>query len=279
MRTNTRTTGGAGSLLAIVAVAVLVGAASTAAHAVTVEIFASPAVNRFFSPTWPLWRDNARTALKDGLASIGNPATDPDAYYTVTEFVTTDIAVTTFPSWKGDAPGASPFDDEHGQRLHFPVIISSETGLNDIALENITDLGLFFLDTDQSPTEVTVFDFPTNPFGGYSDNFIGVKADGTIINSGTPDQLVNKLIYVSLGMAWADDDAGLGIPQGPTDQDTLDALLVELGDGSVEYIRATLGYDDVVSAEIVVIPEPSTASLLALGGLSLGLLRCGRRET
>lgn len=286
MREGTSLIDHIGRTLLVGALATLTLAASEAAQAVTIEMFASPAVNRFFSPTWSDWRDNARTALDDGLGSIGNPATDPDAYYTVTEFEPTDIAVTTFESWKGNAPGASPFHEEHGQRLHFPVLIESETGLDDIKLENIGNLGLFFKDTDQSASEVTVFDFATNPFGSYSDNFIGVKADGTVINSGSPDQLVNKLIYVSLGMAWADDDPGLGIPQGPTDQDTLDALLAELGDGSVEYIRATLSYFDapsggneLASDEIVVTPEPGTGLLLGLGVLGLGCYGRGRRAT
>ncbi len=251
-------------------------AVGPAAMAVTIDMYASPAVNRFFSPTWDDWVDNAVTALDDGLASVGDPNTDPDAYYTVSEFVTTDIAVTTFESWKGTAPGSAPFDEEHGQRVHFPILIASETGLNDIRLANVGNLGLYYLDTDESPNEVDVFGLPPDwIFTDYSANVIGIKADGTIVDSGPNTQLVNKIIYVSLGMAWADDE--VVDPPGATDQETLDLLLAELGDGSIEHLRATIGYYNDAKDTLLVgdemqvnwVPEPSSLSILAFAGFAL----------
>ena len=267
----------------VVAVVLVLFVSIGAQAGVTIDMHASPAVNRFFSPTWTAWTDNAKTALKDGLSSVGNPATDPDAYYTVPEFVTTDIAVTTFESWKGTAPGGAPFDQEHGQRVHFPMLIASDTGQDDIRLANAGNLGLYYLDTDESPTEVDVFGLPpTWIFSNYDAHVIGVKADGTIIDSGSNTQLVNKIIYVSLGMAWADDE--VVDPPGATNQDTLDMLLAELGDGSIKHLRATIGYYNdakdtlIVGDEIQVewVPEPTALTLVGLG--AIGSLRLRRRQ-
>ena len=134
------------------------------------ELNASPAVNRFHSPTWGDWIINAKDALNNGWASVGNPAADPDAYCTVGAFQATGI-------------------------------------------------GLFFLDTDQSPTEVTIFNFANNPFGSYGVHFIGVKA--------------------------------------------------------MSYFDNTI---EVASAELEIVPEPSTMLLLGLGMLAvLGMARRGAR--
>jgi hypothetical protein len=268
-------------LITICLVVAVITAVSGTAHAgpvgVTIQLYASPAPNGYGSPSWSGYAANVIASLEAGSTSTGNPATDPTAFYTIGEYVTTDIAVTGFNSWEGVVNPSSPFDNEYGQRLHFPWVISSITALNDIKLSNVGNMDIYWKDSDEStyPLESAAFgDAATYRFTAYSSNRVGIMADGTIVNSGASTQLVNKIIYTGYGMAWADYHDTTGTL---TDQEVLDNLLADLGDGSLEYMRATVNYyysDSGVSpagtgAELILVPEPATICLLGLGGLFL----------
>src|SRR5262245_15416952 len=113
---------------------VMVGAAlllSLAGHAVsgpiTIEIFPSIAPNAFGSPSFSGYAANAQTGLQSGVTSVGNPAL-PTFYSTVSQITASQIVVTNFPSWLGQAnPGAAfgaAFASELGSRLHFGLHVN-----------------------------------------------------------------------------------------------------------------------------------------------------------
>jgi hypothetical protein len=238
---------------------------------VNIDLYASPAPNFYGSPSFSSWVANVETALRNGQTSLGDPATSPSAFYTVTQTDPTDFAVTGFPSWMGIAGPAAPFNAELGQRLHFPWVISSTTGLDDIKLSNVGNLDIYTFDNG---AETAAFgDSATYRFSAYSGTRIGIKADGTIISSGDASQLVNKIIYVGYGQAY---DTYIDSTGSYTNQEQLDALLADIGDGSLTYNRSTVSYFDdagqtLASADRIVnmTPEPATLTLLALGGLAL----------
>jgi hypothetical protein len=257
----------------IIVTLVLIAAVGGIARAgVSIQLYASPAPNIYGSPSWSGYANNVINSLKAGMTSNGDSATDPTAFYTISEYVTTDIAVTGFKSWKGIVNPPSPFANELGQRLHFPIVISSDTGLNDIKLSNVGNMDIYWLDTDDGLSELAAYgDASTYRFDAYGSYRIGIKADGTIINSGQADQLVNKIIYVGYGMAWAGYS---DIEKTLTDQQVLDELLASRGDGSLKYMRSTVNYYDdlgtsIAAKELILVPEPATMSILGLGALSL----------
>jgi hypothetical protein len=254
----------------IVAVAVITAVSGIAHAAVTIQLYASPAPNYYGSPSWDGYVTNVIDSLQAGSTSKGNPATDPTAFYTISQYVTTDIAVTGFNSWKGIANPSSPFDNELGQRLHFPWVISIDTGLNDIKLSNVGNKEIYWKDSDETVESAAFGDSSSFHFDAYSSTKIGIMANGTIVNSGNSTQLVNKIIYVGYGIAWAAYHDTTGTL---TDQQVLDNLLADLGDGSLEYMRATVNYYDdlggsLAGAELTIVPEPGTLTLLGLAGLS-----------
>gem|GEM_PF-2608646 len=265
----------------VVVVAVLAAVADRA-RAIQVKLYASPAPNRYATSSgWVDWVGNMTAALTANSTAQGNPATDPGAFYIVDKLKPgdmTDVIVTTFTSWKGTVNPAAPFDAERGQRMYFPVVVDSETGLNDIKIENLGNLDIYYRDTDESPFEQAVWATPYGPgsLTYYATDRIGIKADGTVVDSGSADQLVNRIIFRGLGMAWE--------PTSTTgsDQDKLDAMIAELDD-SLLYMRATACYysdpDPETGVQVPIacgeayIPEPGAGLLMLTGLAVLGLVR------
>jgi hypothetical protein len=235
---------------------------------VSISLYAAPAPNAFGSPSWSGWVANAETALAAGATSLGDPLTSPSAFYTVSETLPTDFAVTGFASWQGAVSPTGPFASELGQRLHFPWVITGSTGVDDVKLSNVGNLEIY---TCTSGVEAATFgDSATYRFGSYSSTRIGIRADGSIVSSGSADQAVNKIIYVGYGQAYDVYHDATGVT---TDQQGLGALLAGIGDGMLQYNRGTVTYYDdanspMASASLTVnmTPEPATMALLALGG-------------
>ena len=153
------------------------------------------------SPSFPAWQLNAIQGISNGFTTVGNPATDPTAFQTVTSANVRDIIPTgDFTSWNGQANPTGAFANELGNLLYAPVIISGNGTL--FSLSQVVFTGVSS-------------DMPNNPAGSllgnvtdlsnfdYSAGRVGVidNADGTktYITSGSSDQLVNELIYRGVG--------------------------------------------------------------------------------
>lgn len=119
---------------------IMVAATGAAAHAqvaATVEAALAPipvmADGVTPNPAFEAWNANALQSLLQGGGAVGNPAAGPSAYVPLgtvnqSDFITTftDPAAT-FPSWKGIADPAAPFDSQYGDGLAFSVRFVSST--------------------------------------------------------------------------------------------------------------------------------------------------------
>ena len=154
------------------------------------------------SPSFAAWQSNAIQGLSNGFSNVGNPATDPTAFATVTGTNVRDIIPTgDFTSWNGQANPSGAFANELGNLLFAPVIVTGTNGTT-FSLSQILFTGVSS-------------DMPGNPAGSllgnvtdlnnfsYSAGRVGVvfNADGskTLITSGGPTQVVNELIYRGVG--------------------------------------------------------------------------------
>ena len=188
------------------------------AHAgILMEVFPSlsPAT---LSPSFSGWRTNAISALQNGLNSLGDPATDPQAYYRVSHLGNGDNILTTFPSWHGTAdPGTAfgpAFANEEGNFLFF--------GLEILATEDTTfslsGLRIHLHSDDPATTFNFAFDFSSF---NYNSGIVGIDpVSGNPITSGPGTQAIKALYYTGSGIVYV---APNGNCPG-NDQGTLDCV-------------------------------------------------------
>jgi hypothetical protein len=202
------------ALFGVAAFAGLVGLATPTLAGVSIEEFASPAPNFFGSPSFAGWGANAVNALENGLSSVGNPATDPTAYFQVTTGTDSSNIVTEFPSWNGVTdPGTNvgpAFASELGNRLQFGILVNG----------NGTQVSLSELSYDMSSTDPTNIFSDVGSFGSsdvYNAYRVGIDfgpdgklggGDDTYITSGSATQLVDAFVYVGVGNAIDPQDLG-----------------------------------------------------------------------
>lgn len=243
-----------------------------AQSAPTIDVLPSLAPNGYGSPNFDPYVGNAMNALENGLSAIGNPATDPDAYFQVSTMPLAWNMVTSFNSWRGLAnPGTNfgaAFAGEYGNRLHFGLHIVSEGYGNRFALDSLT----FDMNSSDPGNEL---DFDGDFIGyAYTPRRIGIDygADGL---KGTSDDLmynnneagtnlVNELMYVGVGNAWWPDDLN-------NNQSTIDAEVARVrGLGMPNLVTTTYGITVNGNpfsngATVTLVPEPASLSILGLG--------------
>ena len=178
---------------------------------VTVTVYPSLAPNIYGSPSWSGYLQNAMTALETGASSIGDPATDPTAYYQVTQITPNQNVVADFPLWLGNANPTGAFANELGNRLHFGVVITG-------GLFSLSELSFEMSSSDPNDLFEFADDFATDD---YSLTRIGYINNVGFVTSGPGTQLVNALYYVGVGNA---PDVYSSDP-GTTNQDKVDNLL------------------------------------------------------
>ena len=269
---------------------------SARADTITIQQYFSPAPNVFGSPSWAGYVANAMNSLENNLGNIGNPATDPTAYYQLNDGIFTPgmAEVTSFNSWMGQAGPAAPFNNELGNRLHAGVVITDTGGtftLADVSFAmHSSDTAADFTDAGTCPSgaggslcwenDLSGTDFSKGTRIGI--NFGGDGAPGggddTVYDTSNPGNdatPLNELVYVGDGNAFW--------PGGPGDSLTGQAAMDEwtnymktnhLSISNVYCVKGTCNQATVAIAT----PEPASIAVLGFGMLGLGLRRLRRRK-
>ncbi|MGA2195123.1 MAG: PEP-CTERM sorting domain-containing protein [Bryobacteraceae bacterium] len=257
-------------------------AASAYGDGVVTTVYTSVAPNAYGSPSYSDYVSNAIYALMNGLGAWGNP-NDPSYYSQQTAISISQMIVTGFPSWDGQAdPGdvfGSAYANELGNRPLFGVVIDAGTGAPSISISELS-----FSATSNDPGALLDFGFAQGSYN-YSSNYVGVifGTDGnpdTYITSGPNTQLVNEIVGRGSGNADAAYCSGCTIAQ---QQAAINALY---GDFNVMTqfsgtYTLTDPDGDILSSgsgEYDVAPEPGSFSMMLGAALTLGLVFVRRRR-
>jgi hypothetical protein len=253
-------------ILSLVALIVMVGVGRVvrADSAVTINVYPSLAPNADGSPSWNGYVANAQDGLQNGLATVGNPDTDPTAYQVVSNIAANQDLVTSYASWNGVANPTGAFVGELGNRLHFGVVITSATPFD------LADVSFDLSSNDTGNTLSYIDNLAGTDFGNGKRVGVYNGPDGTVTydasNPGSDTDLINTLYYVGAGNAWW---------PGGSDPDPSNPLLGQQGaiDSTAAWVSAnvteisatyTLTLPDVGSysgsASVLVTPVPLPAA-------------------
>lgn len=248
-----------------IAALAIASASSLAMGSITIDVVASSAPNFFGSPSWNGYLNNALNSLENGLGSIGDRNTDPNAYEVAGPVVdSSDFMVSSFNSWRWDAAPSGAFANELGNRMHFGLHATGD-GTEQFRLEDVS------------------FEITSNDVGnalGFAGGFIGdgysstrfgvdwgadrVKGGGDDIyyNAGNGTTFVDEIVYVGVGNAF-----------WPSDATELAGLMTDYASGfSISGEYSILGYSGTDT--VYTVPAPSAIAMFGLGGLAA----CRRRR-
>lgn len=250
---------------AALAVLAALAAAPAARAAVLIQVVPSVGPNVFNSPSYDAYRDGAVAALRAGAAQAGTPGT-PAFYQAIAPGGTValaDLVVTDFPSWRGAANPAGAFAAETGTRLYFGVAITAAAG----ETFRISDLSFDAASTD--PFATLDFALPAGSYA-YSLDYVGIRADGSLVTGGPATQEVVALY----GRGSSNAFEVLSSDPGATDQARIDAALAGV-DGFRYTGTYSLGAATGTAAVDVgsPVPAPPAAVLLAAGAVGLVVRR------
>lgn len=247
--------------------------AGTANAIPTIMVFPSVAPNAFGSPSYSGYVSNAVSALESGLSSYGTPGT-PQYYQQESYIAPSQMVVTGFPSWLGQAdPGTVfgvPFANELGNRPLFGLVING----NGTQI-SIDELG--FSASSNDPGNLLGFAFGTGSYN-YSANYVGIifGAGGpTFITSGPNTQLVDEIAGRGSGNAFDTYCPGCTIAQQQAAIDALASNFDGLTAFSGTYTLTDSGGGVLAtgSGTFDVAPEPASFVLAGAAMIALGIRR------
>ncbi|HTS25684.1 MAG TPA: hypothetical protein VMH81_07410 [Bryobacteraceae bacterium] len=237
------------------------------ASALTIIVFPSVAPNAYGSPSYADYVSNATTALENGLASYGTPGT-PSYYQQTPVLETSDMIVTGFPSWEGQADPGTVFGpayaNELGNRPLFGVVITGDG-------QKISIDQLSFTAFSNDPGNLLGFSFAQGSYT-YSSNYVGIingPGGPTYVTSGPSSQLVDEIVGRGSGNADAAYCTGCTIAG---QQAAINALLPDFV--GMTRFTGTYTYGDGLAAgsgTFDIAPEPRTG-FLVLPTLALAAL-------
>ena len=264
------------------------------------------APNSSSSSSFNGWAANALTAMQSSsIANISDrnaPTNDATAFELVDSANPTspanlinpsEMIVTSFNSWRGVAPPASPFGAELGNRVHFPFALETDSNMKiDIANLDI-NWTKHWMDNDAAMATSTIIQDPltsgTFSTASYTDLTIGVDfggdgalggGDDTILTSGTG--AVDAIYSVGVGDGFLVDEIA-----GATDQEEIDAFVSNLlaSDHTPQKLKTTYtvtldSNEQLMSmSTIFLVPEPvSLVTMLPGIGILVAYLRRRRNQ-
>jgi hypothetical protein len=246
---------------------------------ITIDVQASSAPNAYGSPSWNTYLSNSLYALENGLTSYGgNRATDPTAYEAAPDIIGPgEIAVTSFNSWRGIVNPVAPFDNEHGNRIHFGLHAYGD-GNTQFRLQ---DLSFDMHSSDPGDTLALGADFSNLDYNGARigiDWVDGIKGNGDdiIYTTGNGSTWVDEIVYVGAGNAWW---PGYGGSYGSDPANPIGGTQAAMNDyfawvNSEAPILVTMTYtigDYTGSDSVTVVPVPAAVILGVLGMSVAGL--------
>jgi len=233
------------------------------------------------------WNTNAIQGLMQGDASVGDPAVGPAAYYPVTSVNQRDVFDTvvnspTFPSWRGTADPAPPFNTSFGNAVDFSLrIVGNGTQFKLANLDNITTSNDAGNDWSFGSHLSANRSYASTRVGiNYGPDHIRGTADDIVYQNNESGSLpVDELDYSGVGVAQDVLDPAFGVMPGTHQQDIDRSIAAYFSKHNVTQISNTFQLKDdagallgQATASVNVVPEPASG-LLIVGAASFTCLR------
>jgi hypothetical protein len=272
--------------------ALFAGAPQRAAADPVITVYPSVAPNKFGSPSWPGYVQNAvNLSLTGGVQNGGAPqgnSASPTFYSSTSSIKTSDMIVTNFPSWHAIAnPGVffgPSFANETGNRATFGLAVNGNG-----STFRLSDINLSI--TPSNPALAPFLSFSgnlgsldyTNP--GIVNTVVGREASsGQLVLDPAVTDLLTQAWYVGAGVALEVDNTDPGNTLQDKINNTLtDPLLQSPFTLTGIYTIGTTSGSGIVTVSpsgplAGPIPEPSTLALCATGVGLAGLVARWRQR-